>query len=134
MPRGQPLSLTQRQQIIDLRKGPPPHTYQEIVALTGRPYNTVAHICRDEGLQHEPEKIITLVRDPAGIFKPGPVKWTQTHLAYMLALSGLQDGFTVNVGTHCLTVQDGCFVRDDGMVCPANESGSLKWYKPKGAK
>ena len=134
MPRGQPLSPTQRQQIIDLRRGPPPHTYNQIATITGRPYNTVAHICRDEGLQHEPEKIIALVRDPAGIFEPGRRLWKQADLASMLALSDLQDGFTIDVGTHRLKVRNGTYVRDDGYRCPPNQSGTLKWYPPKGAE
>ena len=133
MPRGQPLSPEQRQQIIDLRKGPPPHTYKQIAHITGRPYNTVAHICRDEGLQHEPEKIIVLICDPAGIFEPGPVEWKQCDLAYMLVSSNLQDGFTIDIGSHRLEVHDGVFIRDDGLYCPPNQSGTLKWYEPKGA-
>lgn len=130
--KGVPLTQTERQQITDLRKGPPSHTYQQITKITGRPYNTVAHICRDAGLQREPKKIIILIHDPADIFSPGPIEWNQADLAYMLNNSNLQDGFTIDVGKYRLEVQNNCFFRSDGMICPANESGSLKWYhQPK---
>jgi hypothetical protein len=132
--KGIPLTPAQRQQIIDLRQEPHNHTYKEIASITGRPYNTVAHILRDEGLHKEPKKIITLIYDPAGIFPPGQVTWNQCDLAYMLGSSALQDGFTIDVGSHRLQVQDNCFIRDDGLLCPASESGSLKWYKAEGAE
>ena len=130
--RGVPLTPAERQQIVHLRRTD--HTYKQIANTTGHPYNTVAHVCRDEGLQKEKAKTIILICDPAGIFTPGPIEWNQADLASMLTLSALQDGFTVTVGSHRLEVHDGVFFRDDGMVCPANESGSLKWYEPKGVE
>jgi len=130
--KGVPLTQEERQQIIDLRRAG--HTYAEIAEITGRPYNTVAHILRDVGLQKEEIKRITLVHDPADIFTPGPVEWNQADLAYMLANSNLSDGFTVTIGSHRLEVQGGCYIRSDGRYCPPNGSGQLRWYKPKGAK
>ena len=132
--KGVPLTQAQRQQIIDLRQGPSPHTYKEIVAITHIPYNTVAHICRDEGLQKEEKQVIVLIRDPSGIFKLGPRDWNQCDLAAMLELSALPEGFIITIGPHRIKVQGGAFIRDDGCYCPPNHSSALKWYKPEEAK
>ena len=130
--KGVPLTPAKRQQIIDLRKAG--HTYKEIASVTNSPYNTVSHICRDEGLQKEEKKIITLISDPAGIFEPGPVEWNQCDLAAMLELSALPEGFTIIIGHHRVEVQNGIFVRDDGWYCTPNHSSALKWYKPEEAE
>lgn len=134
MPTGKPLTPIQRQEIIDLRQPPHNCSYKQIVARTGRPYNTIASVCRLAGLQHEPGKAITLIHDPNDIFRPGPIEWNQADLISMLLLSDLPEGFAVTIGQHRLKVQDGCFVRNDGFVCPPNHSGTLKWYRSEGTE
>ena len=134
MTRGYPLSPKQRQQIINLRQEPHNHTYKQIAQITKRPYNTIAHICRNEGLQKREANIITLIHDPAGIYKPGPREWNQCDLAAMLELSALPEGFTFTIGPNHIKVQNGTFIRDDGYYCLPNHSSALKWYKPKGAE
>lgn len=130
--KGVPLTKAEKQQILDLRHSG--HTYKQIAKITGRPYNTVASNCRAAGLQKEPKKTIILICDPAEIFTPGPVEWNQCDLAYMLGSSDLQDGFIVDVGSNRLEVRDGVYLRNDGYYCTPNQSGTLKWYKPKGAE
>lgn len=128
------ITPAQRQQIIDLRQGPPARTYKQIAKLTGRPYYTVARVLQDAGLQTEETKTITIICDPAGLFQPGPTELNQADLSYMLLLSDLQDGFAFTIGQHHIEVRDNCYFRDDGLFCPPNKSSTLKWYALEGPK
>jgi len=119
--KGVPLTPAQRQQIVDLRQSG--HTYKEIAEITGRFYNTVAHICRDEGLQKELDETIILINDPSDTYRLGPTELKQVDLSFMLALSGLPDGFAFTIGTHYVKMQDGMYIRDDGYYCVPNQSG-----------
>jgi hypothetical protein len=132
--KGIPLTPQQRQEIIDLRREPHSHTYKEIAQITGRPYNTVAGICRDAGLQKEQDKVILIVCDPRGIFEPGPTQFNQADLSYMLALANLPDGFAFTIGSHLIDTQHGIYIRADNHYCLPNRSGKLKWYKAEGAR
>lgn len=132
--KGVPLTPEQRQEIIDLRLEPHNHTYRQIADLTDRPYNTVAGILRAAGLQKETDQTILIVCDPRDLFEIGPTEFNQADLAYFLALSDPANGFSFTIGPHLITTRDGVYLRDDGMYCPPNKSGQLKWYKPKGAR
>jgi len=134
MPTGQPLTPAQRQEIIDLRQPPHNCSYKQIVARTKRPYNTVAGVCRDAALQHQPGQAINIIFDPSNLFNVGPTELSQADLSYMLALSALPDGFAFTIGPYHITTRDGIYVRDDGQHCPPNNSGTLKWHKPKGTE
>lgn len=134
MPTGKPLTPAQRQEIVDLRHGPPTRTYKQIVEITSLPYNTIAGVLRANGLQKEPHKAILIVYDPRDIFKIGPTELNQADLAYMLIWADPPDGFTFTIGPHRITTRDGVYLRDDGRYCPPNKSGQLKWYKAQGAE
>jgi hypothetical protein len=125
--KGVPLTLAQRQRIVDLRRGG--HTYKQVSEITRSPYNTVAGICRAEGLQKERDEAITLVNDPSDTYRLGPTELKQVDLCFMLALSGLPDGFAFTIGSHYIETQDGIYVRDDGCSCVPNRSGTLRWEK-----
>ena len=130
--KGVPLTPKQRQRIIDLRRSG--NSYSQIAAITKRPYNTIAGICRAEGLQKKLANIITLICDPADIFKPGLREWKQCDLAAMLELSALPEGFSLTIGPYHIKVQGGIFVRNDGYYCLPNHSSALKWYPPAEAQ
>lgn len=132
--KGIPLTKAQRQEIIALRLEPRTHTYRQIADLTGRPYNTVAGILRAAGLQKETDQTILIVCDPRELFEIGPTELNQADLSYILTLSNPANGFSFTIGSHLITTQDGVYLRDDGMYCPPNKSGQLKWYKSKGAR
>lgn len=131
--KGIPLTQPERQQITDLRREPHSHTYKQIAEITGRPYNTVAHIPRDAGLQKEQDEVIRIICDPRKIFKPGPTQPNQADLSYMLALADLPNWFSFSIGQHFITTQHGIYIRDDNHYCLPNRSGKLQWFKAEGA-
>jgi len=129
--KGIPLTKAERQQIIDLRLSG--HTYRQIVDITGRPYNTVAHVCRDANLQKEQDQTILIVCDPSDTFKIGHTELNQADLSYMLSLAGLPDGFAFTIGDHHIETQHGIYIRNDNHYCLPNRSGKLQWFKAEGA-
>jgi hypothetical protein len=132
--KGIPLTPQWRQEIIDLRREPHSHTYKQIAQITGRPYDTVAGICRKAGLRKEPKKIITITNDPSGTYNLGVTELKQVDLSFMLTFSNLPDGFTFTIGPHHIETQHGVYIRDDNYYCLPNRSGKLQWYKAEGVE